>query len=147
MSQRLIDSVLLQSKSKFSAREGREQLPVYLGLERVFVRLTAPYTPLKPSFTFSTEFYPSFQFICCFQFLNPFRILWMNQLVSCWLSFFRSIDFTLLYYFHSIKSVTPQISCFYILNHINISYMLLFLLYILYGLTLLCSVIAMSMGS
>lgn len=59
-----IDSVLLQSKSKFSTREETEELLVYLELERVSGRLTAPSTLFKPSSVLSTEFYPSFPLVC-----------------------------------------------------------------------------------
>lgn len=59
-----IDSVLLQSKSKFSTREEREELPVYLELERVSGRLTAPFALFKPSSILSTEFYPRFPLVC-----------------------------------------------------------------------------------
>lgn len=101
-----IDSVLLQSKSKFSTREEREELPVYLELERVSGRLTAPYTLFKPSSTLSTEFYPSFPLVC-----------WNFGLFLIGSSFCRLI---FLYFFYCTKSV---IFFFYLLNFIKSSYM------------------------
>lgn len=123
MSQCLIDSILLHSKFNFSSVEEREYLPVHSGLERISGRLTAPYTPLKPSSTFSTVFYPSCQLICCFRFLSSFRILCMNWLISCWFILLQAHSFIFFYLFYSTKSVASQISSFLLLNVINSSYM------------------------
>lgn len=86
-----IDSVLLQSKSKFSTREEREKLPVYLELERVSGRLTAPFALFKPSSILSTEFYPRFPLVC-----------WNFGLFLIGSSFCRLI---FLYFFYCTKSV------------------------------------------
>lgn len=86
-----IDSVLLQTKYKFSTREEKEELPVYLELERVSGRLTAPSTLFKPSSTLSTEFYPRFPLVC-----------WNFGLCLIGSSFCRLI---FLYFFYCAKSV------------------------------------------